>query len=167
MILMVLFGILGLFCCHFVKTMKFDNGQRRDPLLAKVKDFILHGWRNTYDNSLKPFQQCKNELSIESSCILWGNWVVVPPCGRQQVIDELHEGHPGISQMKSLARSFVWWPGMDNDLEKRWKNVSLARVLDIVHHRLLYTRGNCQNVHGHGYTHTMQVHFWVRCFLLS
>ena len=42
----------------------------RDPLLAKVRDFILHGWRHTSENSLKPFQQRKNELSVESGCIL-------------------------------------------------------------------------------------------------
>ena len=37
----------------------------RDPLLAKVRDFILYGWRDTSENSLKPFQQRKNELSVE------------------------------------------------------------------------------------------------------
>ena len=33
----------------------------------------------------------------------------------------LHEGHPGISRMKALARSYVWWPGMDQQLENRVK----------------------------------------------
>ena len=58
---------------------------------------------------------------MESVCILWGNRVVTPPAGQQKVIEELHEGHPGISRMKSLIRSFVWWLGMDNDLEKKVK----------------------------------------------
>ena len=34
----------------------------------------------------------------------------------------LHEAHPGIARIKWLARSFVWWPGMDSDLEGKVKN---------------------------------------------
>ena len=56
---------------------------------------------------------------MQDDCILWGNRIVVPARGRSQVIEELHETHPGICKMKSLARSYVWWPNMDKDLESR------------------------------------------------
>ena len=36
-------------------------------------------------------------------------------------MDMLHQGHPGISKMESIARGFVWWPGMDEELEGRVK----------------------------------------------
>ena len=57
------------------------------------------------------------ELSVFNGCILWGSRIVVPPPGRNYVLEELHTAHPGISHMKSLARGHMWWPKMDKDLE--------------------------------------------------
>ena len=60
-------------------------------------------------------------------CVV-GTRVVVPPAGRTRVVEELHEGHPGVSRMKSLARSFVWWPGMDHDLEAKVKSCQHCQI---------------------------------------
>ena len=49
------------------------------------------------------------------------NRAVVPPKLHSRVVDKLHEGHPGIAKMKSLARQYVWWPGLAGDLENRVK----------------------------------------------
>lgn len=37
------------------------------------------------------------------------------------VLNELHvhENHPGIVRMKSLARMHVWWPNLDIDIESK------------------------------------------------
>ena len=41
---------------------------------------------------------------------------------RRQLLCELHEGHFGISRAKSRARSCIWWPGIDGDIEKMVKS---------------------------------------------
>lgn len=36
---------------------------------------------------------------------------------RLSVLQELHDTHPGIAKMKSLAHRYMWWPKMNVDIE--------------------------------------------------
>ena len=85
---------------------------KKDGLLSKVIDGL----------NVTPFQHCRHELSVPDGCLLWQNRVVIPPAGRQLAMDLFHQGHPGYSRMKGLARSYIWWPGIDKDLENRVKD---------------------------------------------
>ena len=43
---------------------------------------------------------------------------IIPSSLRQTILKKLHEGHPGIARMKSIACSHVWWPKIDQEIEK-------------------------------------------------
>lgn len=101
----------------------------QDKVLSKVRQFVLQGWpeKNT-DEEIRPYFARKTEISVVDDCLLWGSRVIVPPQGRQLILDEIHEGHPGISRMKSLGRSYVWWPRMDEEIEHHVKACKLCQV---------------------------------------
>ena len=110
-----------------VNASQIRNLTRRDPLLSRVYRFVMEGWTAQVDQDLLPFSKRKEELSTMDGCLLWGKRVIVPPSLHRSILCELHEGHPGTSRMKCLARMFVWWPGLDLDIERTVASCSLCQ----------------------------------------
>ena len=100
----------------------------RDPVLAKVKDMVLQGHTPPKVDDYKPYRLRFSELSIHDGCLLWGSRVIVPPKGREKMMEQLHESHPGITRIKALARSYVWWPNMDDCLEQKVRTCELCQL---------------------------------------
>lgn len=111
---------------HFVMTGSLPvtfsdicHGTRNDVVLASVVKYIMEGWpRKINDIRLKPYHQCRTQLSYENGCIMRGHKVVIPEVLREKVLSEVHTSHLGIVKTKAEIRSRFWFPGVDEAVER-------------------------------------------------
>ena len=58
-----------------------------------------------------------DSLSTCYGCLIHGSRVVIPQSLQSKVLDLLHLGRFGMERMKQLARTAVYWPGIDAAIE--------------------------------------------------
>ncbi|XP_055918303.1 uncharacterized protein K02A2.6-like [Eupeodes corollae] len=90
---------------------------RRDPILSKLLEAIESTTIDKLDSNFDVFKSKSLELTVQYGCIMWGFRTVVPTKLRQYILNELHASHMGVVKTKSLARSYVWWPKIDSEIE--------------------------------------------------
>ena len=89
----------------------------KDPILSQVMRFVKEGWPHAFSEELKDFKKLENSLSTENGCVFYGLRVIIPSTLRNHILKLLHLGHFGMQRMKQLARSTVYWPRIDFDIE--------------------------------------------------
>ncbi|KAL3211395.1 hypothetical protein MRX96_036447 [Rhipicephalus microplus] len=90
----------------------------QDSQLSRVRRLVVDGW----PEERAPKEYCEyevrqHELSGHRDCVVWEKHVVVPGESQKRVLVLLHAEHPWVSATKAIARSHVWWPRMDAQIE--------------------------------------------------
>ncbi|KAI7813566.1 hypothetical protein IRJ41_020631 [Triplophysa rosa] len=97
---------------------------RNDATLSKIYEITVRGWPK-HGNSLYPaFSSRRDQLSVCRGTLMCGLRVVIPSKLCRKMLDNLNEGHLGTVKMKNLARSYMWWPGIDKQIEDLTKACS-------------------------------------------
>ncbi|XP_051915879.1 uncharacterized protein K02A2.6-like [Hippocampus zosterae] len=122
----------ALICEHLeeapLSAKQISKATRKDSELSLLHRYIQLGWPTEIPENFRVFHRKKDELSVEQGCVLWGTRVVVPEKMRRVVLKEIHDGHPGIVKMKTIARQYVWWPNIDMDVEKVCKQCQTCQL---------------------------------------
>ena len=89
----------------------------KDPILSQLMRFVKEGWPHAFSEELKDFKKLENSLSTKNGCVFYGLRVIIPSTLRNHILKLLHLGHFSMQRMKQLARSTVYWPRIDFDIE--------------------------------------------------
>ena len=97
---------------------QLKDSTNKDPVISEVKRYVREGWPQHIDRSeVQEFKKYSSSLSVVDDCLINGNQVVIPEAMRKQILDILHLRHFGMQKMKQLARSAVYWPHIDSQIE--------------------------------------------------
>nr|CAI5840481.1 unnamed protein product [Callosobruchus analis] len=124
----------------------------RDPVMSKILQWARRGWpeeTNSFPKEFQPYFRRKNEITVYQDCLLWGSRVIIPPGGRKGLMNLLHEGHPGVVKMKAIARSYAWWPKLDEQIEEKVKSCGTCQQTRNMPRKAINTLGNGHGSHGH------------------
>ena len=82
---------------------------------------IQHGWpeqRSNLDPGVIKYWNFHNEMSVYDGSVLKGHRLCVPTELHNDVLKLLHTPHMGISKTLLHARTSVYWPNLNKDIEK-------------------------------------------------
>lgn len=107
--------------CSELKSINWEMIQKetsKNSLMCKIKRYCSDGWPENIlaDKILMPFYIKRNEISVDRSCLFWGHRIIIPDTIRQQVLHELHKSHFGSTRMIEIAKSYFWWPKLNEDI---------------------------------------------------
>nr|VZI10862.1 unnamed protein product [Spirometra erinaceieuropaei] len=94
------------------------HSTEQDPVLRQAITYVQTYWSTTaLAGDLRQLFLRRVSLSVVDSCLMFVDSVVIPSSFWPTVLRQFHTAYPGISRMKSTARKFACWPGIDGDID--------------------------------------------------
>ena len=129
---------------------------QEDDELVLLKHTITQGWPSTIKevpNVLQPYWTFREELTVEDGLVLKGTRIVIPNKKFEAVLKLIHEGHLGLNKCKLCAKDTVYWPGLNDQLEKLILNCELC---------LKYSQSNCKQQPIMSLGQEIPLHAWTK-----
>ena len=99
----------------------YNSCMKLHKLMIPLLYLIQKGWSSSIKelpSEIQAFWTFQEELTIEDGLILKGTRIVVPSMKQAEILKLIHEGHLGLTKCKLRAKETVYWPGLNDQLEK-------------------------------------------------
>ena len=92
-----------------------------DIVYQKLKTLINKGFpasKSHLRKCLADFWRVIEDLSVIDDFIVYGCRLLIPCALRNDMLRKLHDSPQGIARTRDRARLAIYWPGIDQDIEK-------------------------------------------------
>lgn len=99
----------------------FKKALTEDKCLSELRKVLIDGWphdKRHLTEEVKYYWKHRNDLILDNDLIFLNERVIVPTRLRANILAQLHASHGGIEKTKKRARTIVYWPGIDESIEK-------------------------------------------------
>lgn len=103
------------------KLNDIKNLTYKDSTLSQIINYCQFGWpehKRSVNQTIKPYFSLKDKLHVINNILFMLDKIVIPESMREYVINIAHQGHQGINSCIRLAKTYVYWPNISNDIEK-------------------------------------------------
>ena len=124
--------------------------------LALFKHTITQGWPSPMKevpNLLQPYWTLREELIVEGVIVLKGTQIVISTKKHEAILKLIHEGHLGLNKFKLRAKYTVYWPGLNDQVEKLILNCKLC---------LKYSQSKCKQKSSMSLGQEIPLHPWSK-----
>ena len=99
---------------------EIQQHQTRDPVCRQLKAYCKDGWpvMNTPKGPVNHYWCASGELTIQGDLLMRVSRLRIPATVRADILQQLHEGHLGVTKCRERARQSVWRKGMDRQLRE-------------------------------------------------
>lgn len=101
---------------------------RADSILGKIYSFVMTSWPENRSGIIKHYFNKRLMLSAEDGCLFYDKSIIIPNKLQVKVLDLLHSTHIGIVRMKLLAKNYVWWLNINEDIENYAKSCETCQL---------------------------------------
>ena len=109
------------------KLQKIKDAVDEDEEIKTIIKLTLEGWPKSpklVPDIAKIYYGEKANLSVHNGLLVCGQRIVIPRSLRKDILERIHEGHPKLKKSKDLAKTTVWWPGINSDMQQKIQNCS-------------------------------------------
>ena len=75
---------------------------------------------------IQAFWTFREEMTIEDGLILKGTRIVIPSQKQAEILKLIHEGHLGLTKCKLQVKETLYWPSLNDQLERLILNCKLC-----------------------------------------